>query len=376
MIATILLPGVLIYFMYSFMGEAMMSGFTTSEEYVYSVYAESLPQSVNAVIEQGEMPISFVETDDDGFDPKAEIEEGNLDLYIVFPKDFDSLVASYDSITGAIEGIAAPEVEMYYDSTVASSSEAYSMMTALLDAYEDSMSNKFNINSGEGVYDLASSEDMTGMIFSMLMPLLLIVFMFSACMAVAPESIAGEKERGTIATLLVTPVKRSSIAIGKILSLSIISLLSGLCSFVGVMLSIPKLMGGEEMGMVDANIYTVADYAWILGVILSTILVFVSLISVISAFANSVKEAASFVSPLMIFVVLISLSGMLGIGGSEIYYYFIPVFNSVQCISGVFSLDYSIPNIIVTIISNITVSALLAFLLTKMFNSEKVMFRK
>ena len=173
-----------------------------------------------------------------------------------------------------------------------------------------------------------------------------------------------------------TPVKRSSIAIGKILSLSIISLLSGLCSFVGVMLSIPKLMGGEEMGMVDANISTVADYAWILGVILSTILVFVSLISVISAFANSVKEAASFVSPLMIFVVLISLSGMLGIGGSEIYYYFIPVFNSVQCISGVFSLDYSIPNIIVTIISNITGSALLAFLLTKMFNSEKVMFRR
>ena len=180
MVATILLPGILIYVMYSLMGDAMMSGFTTSEEYVYSIYAENLPQSVSVGIEQGELPVSFVSSDDEDYDPKAAIENGELDLYMVFPKDFDSLVASYDSLVGAIEGIAAPEVEMYYDSTVASSAEAYSLMTSLLDAYEDSMSNKFNINSGDGVYDLASSEDITGMIFSMLMPLLLIIFMLRA----------------------------------------------------------------------------------------------------------------------------------------------------------------------------------------------------
>ena len=43
-------------------------------------------------------------------------------------------------------------------------------------------------------------------------------------MAVAPESIVGEKERGTIATLLVTPMKRSELAVGKVLSLSVIGL--------------------------------------------------------------------------------------------------------------------------------------------------------
>ena len=41
-------------------------------------------------------------------------------------------------------------------------------------------------------------------------------------MSVAPESIAGEKDRGTIATLLVTPLKRTHLAIGKIISLAII----------------------------------------------------------------------------------------------------------------------------------------------------------
>ena len=65
------------------------------------------------------------------------------------------------------------------------------------------------------------------MVFSSLLPMLLMMFLYSGCASVAPESIAGEKERGTIATMLITPTKRSDIAIGKILALAIIALLSG-----------------------------------------------------------------------------------------------------------------------------------------------------
>ena len=71
---------------------------------------------------------------------------------------------------------------------------------------------------------------------AMIMPMLMVSFLFSGSMGVAPEAIAGEKERGTMATLLVTPINRAHIAIGKILSLSVIALLSGLSSFLGVIL--------------------------------------------------------------------------------------------------------------------------------------------
>ena len=74
------------------------------------------------------------------------------------------------------------------------------------------MANKFDINAGEEAYDCATKEDVVGQIFSMMLPMLMMIFLFSGCMAVAPESIAGEKERGTNATLLVTPMKRSSLA--------------------------------------------------------------------------------------------------------------------------------------------------------------------
>ncbi len=164
-----------------------------------------------------------------------QVRDQELDLYICFPEDFDQAVAGYDIASGA----AAPQVEIYYNSASTASQQAYSLMLETLDQYESSLSNRFDINRS-GEYDLVTQEDATGMLFSSLMPMLLLIFLFSGCMAVAPESIAGEKERGTIATLLITPAKRSSIALGKIAALSVIALLAGASSALGTMLSFPK----------------------------------------------------------------------------------------------------------------------------------------
>lgn len=160
-------------------------------------------------------------------------------------------------------------------------------------------------------------------------------------MSVAPESIAGEKERGTIATLLVTPMKRSSLALGKVFSLSIIALLAGCSSFIGTFAALPKMMGGELTG-VDSSVYVPMDYAMLLLIILSTVMVLVSMIALVSAFAKSVKEAATTVSPFTIVVTFIGLSPMLSQGKEiPLYRYLIPVYNSVQCMNGIFPLVIS-----------------------------------
>ena len=301
------------------------------------------------------------------------INEMGYHAYLVIPENFDETIAAYDPAAGQ----PAPEVKIYYNSSDADSSAAYSTLLALLNALESSMANRFDVNiSPDTVFDVATEEDMTGMIFSMLMPLLLIMLMFSSCMAMTTESIAGEKERGTIATLLITPIKRHELALGKIGALSVMSLLGGLCSFLGVLLALPKLMGGEAMGAVDASIYTVGDYAMILCVILSTILVFVSLIAVLSALANSVKEASTLISPLMLVVTVIGVSGMFSGGASNPALFLIPVYNSVQCISGVFSMSYEPLQIILTVVSNLAAAGILVFALARTFNSERIMFKK
>ncbi len=363
MLISVFLPSIMIYLLYSVMGDGLMSSMMPDEETVYTLQVENLPDSMNPIFHGEELPfIHKTETD-----PKAAVTDGNLDLYILFPENFEA-----DMIAGK-----APEIKIYYNSTATTSSMAYSIVAGVLDEMESTMQqNFFDVNrTSDEVFDLATEEDMTGMIMSMMMPMLLMTLMFSGCMAVASESIAGEKERGTIATLLVTPMKRSHLAVGKIAALSAISLLSGLSSFLGVLLSLPKLMGGEDMGMMDAGVYAVSDYAWILGIILSTVLLFVSLISVISTLASTVKEAASMISPLMILVTVIGVSGMFG-GEMQLWKSLIPVYNSVQCISGVFAMDYEPLHVLIAICVNCATAGLLTLVLTRLFNSEKVMFKK
>ena len=379
MIATLILPGLLIYVIYSLMGGALSENLAgVGEDTEYRVLTHGSSELISAVTLNSGMNITYYRCPDctEEHDPatisKAINEEG-FHAYLVIPEDFDQKIAAYDPATGQ----PAPEVKIYYNSSDADSATAYSTLLALLGALESSMANRFDVNiSPDAVFDVATEEDLTGMLFSMLMPLLLIILMFSSCMAMTAESIAGEKERGTIATLLITPIKRSELALGKIAALSIMSLLGGLCSFVGVLLALPKLMGGEEMGAVDASIYTVGDYAMILCVILSTILVFVSLIAVLSALANSVKEASTLVSPLMLVVTIIGMSGMFGSPEKSLGLFLIPVYNSVQCISGVFSMSYEPIQIILTVAANIVTAGVLVVVLTRMFNSERVMFKK
>ncbi len=374
MVMSIVLPGLLIYVIYSIMGSTIMSSVSVDESVTYRIKVDNLPlsihQGLNAVADASDVSLTLYNTIDD---PKAAVTDGTLDAYLVFPADFEEAVATYDPAGG----LPAPAVEIYYDSSSSQSHMAYSFVVAVLDAYESSMTNRMDINPDPSVsYDLAAPEDLTVMFFSMLMPLLLIMLMFTGCMGMVTESIAGEKERGTIATLLVTPLKRSELAIGKIAAQSVASLLAGLCSFIGILLALPKLMGGEEMGgMLDASVYSIGDYIMLLPVILSTVLLFVSLISVLSAYASSVKEATGMVSPLMLVVTVIGALGMFG-GDGALWQSLIPVYNSVRCIGDVFSMNYTPLQILLTTGVNFATAALCVVVLSRMFQSEKVMFKK
>ena len=362
-LTTILLPGLMIYVLYTFMGNALSSQFSVEDTYRPTAVVENLPDSLSTALSQA------LEIQEEA-EPMELVRNQKLDLYIRFPAGFDEAVAAYDMASGK----AAPQVEVYYNSAAATSGDGYNLVLEILNQYESSLVNKFHVN-WNGIYDLATQEDATGSIFSSMMPMLLLIFLFSGCMAVAPESIAGEKERGTIATLLITPTKRGSIALGKIMALSVISLLSGASSAIGTTLSLPKLMGAASEQLTVT--YGVGDYALLGVVILSTVLLLITLISIVSAFAKSVKEAQTYVTPLMIVVILVGVTAMFGGGAkTELCYYLIPVYNSVQCMVGIFAFSASPVLILTAVAANLAVTGLGVFLLTRMFNSEGIMFSR
>lgn len=366
-VTTVLLPGILIYVLYSLMGSFITDIGTVDEDYEYKTYIINQPQIFTGAFEKGfELLDLDGETQDD---IKQKIYQGDCDLLIVFPENFDEDMLEYDVFSGQ----SAPNVQMYYNSAETNSYSAYYAAAAILNTIESTLSNKFDINSGEAVYDLATQDDVSTQIISMILPMLLLVMLFSGCMAVAPESIAGEKERGTVATLLVTPLKRSHLAIGKIVSLSVVAVLSGISSFIGIILALPKLMGGI-MAENAMALYGFSDYLMLFGVVISTVLLLVSLISVISALAKSVKEANSMVTPLMITVTLLGVFSMFSEGAAAFWYYLIPVFNSAVAITAITSFAATPLYIVLCIAVNLVFTVLLVLLLTLMFKSEKIMF--
>lgn len=360
LVLSLILPGLLIFVIYSFLGtvlgDKMMGG---ENDGYYKICVLNTPQVFEEAFDKLEETGKIVieEVDEGGVSAlKEEIQKqkGEVNLLIEFAPDFTLSSAQ-----------TKQKIVFTYNSASSKGAAAAELMETLING----MLSPVTIEK----QDKVTEKDMTGMIFSSIVPMLLLSFLFAGCISIAPESIAGEKERGTLGAMLVTPVKRSHIALGKIISLSSIALLSGVCSFAGLVLSLPKLVAGGGLALSAAS-YGVSDYLMMLGIVLSSVLVMVSAVSVVSALAKSVKEATGFVGPLSLIPLLLGLSTMFTSGAGNVGLYCIPLYNSARALHGIFSFAASPLRVVVTVIANSVWAVAISVLLSKMFDSEKVMF--
>lgn len=354
LVLSLILPGVLIYCIYSLLGGVIGNMVSPDENQTYKIAVVDLPASFEA--DFGAVPSVTLEkiSKDELESAKQRVTDGEIDA-----------VADFSAYT-ATAGGTAPGVEIYYNSTETVSSGAYKILYTVLSARQTT---NFYIASA----DIASDKDVTSMMLSMIAPMLLVTFIYAGCMSLVPESIAGEKERGSFATMLVTPVKRSHIALGKILSLSAASLISAACSFAGIVLSLPKMFQSEGPGLnFSAASYGVSDYLLLLFVIIATTLVIVALMSLLSTLAKSVKEATSYVGPLMIIILVAAMSNMLFGDKIGSWAYFVPILNSVKVMGDIFSFTAKTWQVLTAALTDLAAAGALSFALAKMFDSEKI----
>lgn len=370
---SVIMPGLLIYIIYSLLGSGMQKMATEGTDEMVIVRVENLPESVAPMVEN--LPSVVVLQQAVLQEDIDKLESKNLNEVLVrFPEAFDSIVATYDPQSG----VAAPNIEIYYNSANNASSRVYQMLKGSLTAYEEQLSNRFDINRAdveEAQFDMASDDDVLGSILSKLIPMLILMMLFSGVMAIAPSSIAGEKERGTIATLLVTPLRRNELALGKVVSLSGIALMSGISSFIGIALSLPKMIQADAAGM-ELH-YTTSDYLVILITIMAAVLIMASVVSLLSALAKDVKNAGTMIMPFMLVVVFCGLTPMFQSGTPEnLTAYLIPFYNAVQVMTSVFAHEMKWMPVIVTLAANVCYTGIAVWGLTRMFNSERIMFSK
>lgn len=159
--------------------------------------------------------------------------------------------------------------------------------------------------------NIASGKEMIGKLAGGILPYIFIAFGFIGCMYPAIDLFTGEKERGTIETLLTTPVKRWQILFGKMGVVVLSGLLASSCALLGLFLSIevfdlvddPQLLG--IIHEVLSPTFVLMMYA-----LLFPLTVFFGGVMIpIAVYAKSFKEAQSIITPLNIVMVLPAMVG-------------------------------------------------------------------
>ena len=234
--------------------------------------------------------------------------------------------------------------------------------------------------------NVAPPEKVGGNIIGGLIPYIIIILCFTGAMYPAIDLTAGEKERGTMETLLCSPVNRVNIVLGKFLMVMTASVatigFTLLSSSVTIIAGGSLLMGAGKAaaatGGGGGGFMPIIDPAGILGVfamIAPVAMLFAALLLTISLFAKSYKEAQSYVSPLIVVVIMPAMMGMLPGIELSAKTALVPILNlSLVCkemLSGVWHWNY-----VALIFGSTTLYAAIAVALcVRMFNREDVIFR-
>lgn len=371
LIVTMILPGILIYIIYSIMGSVL---FDDKKEYDFTVYVEGSSQIVDVVagsvaaVDGLTLTLKTPQSREKAFE---EIREKKATAYIYFSDNFDEEVKNYTPDPDI--GTVAPQIEIYYNSSDEAGLAFFSLATDVINGYESLLANKFDVNAGSDKYDLSEAGSPELSTMNGIIPFIVVVFIFSSAMSITLESVAGEKERGTLATVLVTSVRRSHVALGKVVPLSCIAMIGAVSSFLGVALSMPKLMGVSVGGFVGG--FGFLSYFMLFLLIFSLVPLIVSAICFVSTFSKSVKEASAYTGVIMIVFMVLSLLSVF-LGGIGDWFVAIPLLNAVSAMNGILTSALSVWKCLTAVGVNIAVTALIVFGMAKMLSSEKIMFGK
>ncbi|MEY3085890.1 MAG: hypothetical protein RL037_2089 [Bacteroidota bacterium] len=202
----------------------------------------------------------------------------------------------------------------------------------------------------------ASPQQMIGEFGGAILPYLFIAFGFIGCMYPAIDLFTGEKERGTIETLLTAPVQRWKILIGKMLVVILSGLTASSFALIGLWISIEFLDIVKDPSIL-AIIHDILSPFFLMGMfgLLIPLTVFFAGVMVpIAIYAKSFKEAQSIITPLNIVMVLPAMVGFFPGIGLDFVTACVPVVNVVlaskELIAGTLDWGYYLVSFCVMVI--------------------------
>lgn len=216
-----------------------------------------------------------------------------------------------------------------------------------------------------------------------LVPMLMLQFILSGAMATALDSTAGEKERGTLESLLVTPVRRNEVVAGKLLSTTLTALVTAAFSLLGFILTgvaATFLMRGVDKDITQALggqlTLNPLSLLYMFLIVVSAALLISGVLIALAIYARTYKEAQSYVAPITMFIVFpavaLQFADFLKIGDAL---YAVPLFGSMVAILDIVRGNITGGHVALAVIANLLGALVLALLARRSFGREEVIFR-
>lgn len=227
--------------------------------------------------------------------------------------------------------------------------------------------------------DLSSTEESVGNMIGSIIPFFIVTMILLGALYPSIDVTAGEKERGTLETLLTLPITNFEMIMSKFLAVSCIACASAILNVFS--------MGGAMAFLVSSSMSLTEDinleihYETFIPGILFTLVVMVFFALLVTAvcmctcvFAKNFKEANNYVTPVMLIFMFGSYAAMIPDLELTAQTAAIPIVNVALLVEGLFQFQYNYGLFAIVLFSNVAYSLLAILILGKIYNSEAVLF--
>jgi sodium transport system permease protein len=301
--------------------------------------------------------------------------------------DAGHIVMEVSKQTGG-EGVGLT-VTLHYDQTSQFSAIAAASVRRFLEGYlKDVVSAKLEALGYEyndlsppltlKTADVATGESFGRAFLSRLLPYFMVLAVLAGAMGLGAEITAGEKERSTIATLLVSHLSRTEIVLGKFLTVLTISLASCLLSAVGLLIGVRAFGGGlTPSSLPTSAVFRIdaAAFGWMLVVLVPLAVILAALVVIVGTYARSQKEASTYLLPIYMVIVLVGMVSMTGTAAFHGAQFLIPIANALYVLQSIIIGDVVFQDILLTLGANVVCGGVLIVLAIQLFKREAVLFR-
>jgi sodium transport system permease protein len=254
---------------------------------------------------------------------EEQIQAGTLDVVLIIPPDYGK-----DFTAGH-----TASVQLVVDNSRNQARATIRRLRNLLEAYSGMLASQrlfvrgvapelaFPVRVDE--VDLATPERMAANVLNMI-PIFLVFAAFMGGMNVAIDTMAGERERGSLEPLLINPVQRGAVVVGKWLSTVVLA-----CVAVGVCLA-AFLLVVKRVPLQDLGVKAHFDVPAVLGMLVAVLpLTFFASAGqmLVSTYARSFKEAQTYLQLLLLLPMIPGMFLAISPVQSQPWMFAIPVFS-------------------------------------------------